>query len=84
MLIVLGEEVANPDRAALHGKQMGYAEYSSNYNDGAYVHEMAAWIKTVAPADKDAMLLRVMQGEAAYLSSMTGSGNGSAPTLGVR
>src|SRR5689334_3297999 len=33
------------DFAALHGKQMGYAEYSSNYNDGAYVHEMAAWIK---------------------------------------
>jgi hypothetical protein len=34
------------DFAAAHGKQMSYAEYSSNYDDGAFVNEMAAWIKS--------------------------------------
>jgi hypothetical protein len=34
------------DFAAAHGKQMSYGEYSSNFNDGAFVKSMAAWIKS--------------------------------------
>lgn len=34
------------DFAAVHGKPMSYGEYSSDFNDGAFVTEMANWIKS--------------------------------------
>jgi hypothetical protein len=34
------------DFAAAHGKEMGYAEYASNFNDGEFVRRMAEWIKS--------------------------------------
>src|SRR5439155_8008751 len=33
------------DFAAAHGKPISFGEFATDYNDGAFIHEMGAWIK---------------------------------------